>query len=100
MGWTHIVGYNGKLLFYNTDTGVTAFGTFSNGFYNQISGYPEGTFSTGWTHIVAVDDHLLYYNAEVRNAETVIFNADGAYAVLEIISRLSGWTDITAIPTQ
>ena len=76
-----------------------ALGTFSDGYYNQIIGYSPGTFPAGWSHIVAADDRLLYYNAAVRNAETGIFNADGSYAALEIISALSGWTHITATPS-
>src|SRR5262249_38339325 len=51
-GWTHIVGNQDGVLFYNAKDGSGVVGKIVPGGFASITPYRVGGFATGWTHVI------------------------------------------------
>jgi hypothetical protein len=91
----HSVQADGRLLFYNAQSGLGAVSLLdSAGNYTFVGSIPG--FSTGWTHIVGTaSGGVLFYNASTGLGATARIDSAGNYTFVGSIPGFStGWTHI------
>jgi hypothetical protein len=86
--WTHIVGTDNNLFFYNSTNGSAAVGYIypSSGHFVQTQSLPPGSLPTDFSHIVSDGNFLLFYNQQTGAALVGVID----YRPGQFLSRWSG----------
>lgn len=87
--WSHVVDIgNGKLLFYNSETGL------ANTTTKDIVTISTANLASGWTNVVNINDEkILFYNA---NSGAALLTDNKNFTTLAT-PNFSGWTHIRAV---